>query len=260
MALTESVGVSCIHFSGDFPFVVSSNPSISFLNEYFIKECRQKWEAAIIYLIWSWNISPSFFQEKNYFNVWPPYHSSWRFFLTKAQLMLYLQLMVFLTDEHCRLSLPPRKSFVQQNSSSSGSQHVTRNRKIHLTIMMLMFGRSERPFEKQMDFIFSCCICPLHAKYCLSDGAQLFILKHIINSISISAQTQQSSCCLNMRQSTLSVFNFFSPNNQCKIQKNKIVLRQWTQSCPSPLGVCDGNLLRMTIEYKAVLQSGSWLC
>lgn len=157
--------------------------------------------------------------------------------------MLYLQLLVFLTDEHCRLSVPPRESFVQQNSSSSGTRHVTKNRKIHLTIMMLMCGRGERPFKTQMDFLFSSCICPLHAKYCLSDGAQLFILKYIIDSISVSPQTQQSSCCINMRESTLIIFNMFFPNNQCKRQKKKIVLRQWTQSCPSGecvMGICWG--------------------
>lgn len=92
--------------------------------------------------------------------------------------MLYLQLMLFLPDEYCGLSLPPRESFVQQNSSSSGSQPVTRNRKIHLTIMVLMCGKNERRFKKQIDFLFSSCICPLCAKYCLSDGAQLYLKAH----------------------------------------------------------------------------------
>lgn len=140
---------------------------------------------------------------------------------------------MFLTDKHCRHRILPRKSFVQQNSSSSGSQHVTRNRKIHLTIMMLVCGRSVRPFKKQMDFFSSSCISPLRAKYCLSDGVQLFILKHIINSISVSTQTQKASCCLTMTKSTLIIFNIFSLNNWCNIQKKKIILRQWTWSCPS---------------------------
>lgn len=160
---------------------------------------------------------------------------------------------------HCSLSFPPRESFVQQNSSSSGSQHVTRNRKIHLTTMMLMCGRSERPFEKQMDFLFSSSICLLHAKYCLSDVTQLFILKDIINSSSVSAQTQQSSCCLNMRESTLSIFNVFFPQQPVQDTERENFLEAMDSKLPIR-GVCDGNLLRMAIDHKAVLQSSSSLC
>lgn len=135
--------------------------------------------------------------------------------------MLYLQLLMFLTDEHCRLSLPPRESIVLQNSSSSGTRHVTRNRKIHLTIMMIMCERSERPFKNQMDILVFSCICPLHAKRYLSNGAQLFILKYIIDNISVSTQTQQSSCCLNMRESTLIIW-LVSPTTSVRYRKRKL--------------------------------------
>lgn len=165
--------------------------------------------------------------------------------------------MVFLTDEHCRLSLPTRESFVQQNSSSSGSQHVTRNRKIHLTVMMLMCGRSERPFKKQMDFLFFSCISPLCANYSLSDGAWLFILKHVINSISVSTQTQQSSCCLNVRECTLSIFNLFSPKTSVRYRKRKLSwdsgLKVANQGSVWWESVEDGNWVQSSAESSSSL-------